>query len=265
MTPAIYNDTSLIWKELTKEATELNEEIKVAKEKKLQTELELHKKLLNYFHVGDYYYYIFNLKRPEFDFVSEDVSKVLGYSAEEMNIEHFLSIIHPEDQPFVVAFEAKMVEFFKTLPAQEILYYKFTYDYRLRKKDGKYVRLLQQIVTIDLDENNIAMRTLGVHTDITYIKDEGRPVLSFIGLNGRPSYVNVANHESSVNDTVPILTKREREILNLLIAGKTSDEISKILFVSKHTVDSHRKNLLSKTNCCNTSILISDAIKKGWV
>ncbi len=40
------------------------------------------------------------------------------------------------------------------------------------------------------------------------------------------------------------LTEREIEVIQLLLEGKTSKEISGILFISKHTVDTHRSNIL---------------------
>jgi DNA-binding NarL/FixJ family response regulator len=43
------------------------------------------------------------------------------------------------------------------------------------------------------------------------------------------------------------LTKREIEIVNLVLQGKTSSEIGDFLFISKHTVDTHRRNICEKT------------------
>lgn len=43
------------------------------------------------------------------------------------------------------------------------------------------------------------------------------------------------------------ITKREREILALMINGKTSPEIAETLFISYHTVENHKKNLRVKT------------------
>ncbi len=45
---------------------------------------------------------------------------------------------------------------------------------------------------------------------------------------------------------VPMITKREKEILTLIAEGFTNPEIAEKLFVSSSTEDSHRKNLLAK-------------------
>lgn len=55
------------------------------------------------------------------------------------------------------------------------------------------------------------------------------------------------------------LTDREIEVLKLLVHELTTKEIAEKLFVSERTVDSHRKNLLRKTNSKNTVGLIKYA------
>lgn len=53
------------------------------------------------------------------------------------------------------------------------------------------------------------------------------------------------------------LTEREAEIVTLLLEGMDSQEIAEQLFISKHTVDTHRRNILHKTNTENTSRLFA--------
>ena len=52
--------------------------------------------------------------------------------------------------------------------------------------------------------------------------------------------------EAVFASTVGTLTRREREVLKLVLDGNTSQEISEMLFVSLHTINSHRKNILKK-------------------
>lgn len=61
------------------------------------------------------------------------------------------------------------------------------------------------------------------------------------------------------------LTRREKEILQLLAEGLSNKEIADILFVSERTVVGHKSNLLSKTGCKNTIGLLSYAIKNKLV
>lgn len=70
---------------------------------------------------------------------------------------------------------------------------------------------------------------------------------------------------SPVNNDLPMITKRESEILKLIADGLTNQEIGDKLFISPLTVDTHRKNLLLKFNARNTAILIKTAVSKGYV
>lgn len=58
------------------------------------------------------------------------------------------------------------------------------------------------------------------------------------------------------------LSEREHEVLECIAAGLTTHEIADKLFISKNTVESHRKNLLYKLNARNTAELVNNAYKR---
>jgi DNA-binding NarL/FixJ family response regulator len=58
-----------------------------------------------------------------------------------------------------------------------------------------------------------------------------------------------------------LLTRREIEVLKLIAEGLTNQEIADKLFVSTSTVDSHRKNLISKLQVKNTAALVRTALE----
>lgn len=248
----IFQEANKLWQEFTKDAQ--NQKV---------NQFKVPKELLKLFHVGEFYYYVFDVKNSVFEMMSEEVEKVLGYDHKSIDVPFFLSRIHPDDQPYFLNFENKVTSFFSTLKPHQILNYKVSYDYRIKKSDGDYIRILQQVVTIQVDGKNV-IRTFGIHTDISHLKPLGVPVLSFLGLNGEPSYLGVEVDNVFLTASVT-LTRRETEIIHLLVKGKSSAQIAKDLFISKFTVDTHRRNLLRKTECGNTSSLIFMAIEKGWV
>lgn len=61
------------------------------------------------------------------------------------------------------------------------------------------------------------------------------------------------------------ISPREKEVIQLIIDGNTTKEIAKKLFLSKHTIESHRQNILSKLQLKNTAELVKYAIQKGLV
>ncbi len=70
------------------------------------------------------------------------------------------------------------------------------------------------------------------------------------------------SHEASLtiekdeDSKIPIVTRREKEVLQLIAAGMTNSEIATKLFISTTTVDTHRKNLLAKFEAKNTAVLV---------
>ncbi len=67
--------------------------------------------------------------------------------------------------------------------------------------------------------------------------------------------------EKSKEDNI---TPREKEVILLIAEGLTTKEIAARLFLSKHTVESHRQNILLKLNMKNSTELVKYALKKGW-
>ena len=62
-----------------------------------------------------------------------------------------------------------------------------------------------------------------------------------------------------------VLTRREKEVLELIGDGMTNAEIAQKLFISVTTVDTHRKNLLAKFDTKNTAALIKIAVSRGYL
>jgi DNA-binding NarL/FixJ family response regulator len=59
------------------------------------------------------------------------------------------------------------------------------------------------------------------------------------------------------------LSKRETEVLQLIAEGLTNAEIAEKLFTSKRTIETHRQNIIEKTQAKNTAALISYAVRQG--
>ena len=62
---------------------------------------------------------------------------------------------------------------------------------------------------------------------------------------------------------IPNLTNREKEVLKLIAEEATTDEISKMLHISTNTVETHRKNLISKFQVRNSVGLVKSAMELG--
>ncbi len=226
--------------------------------------LDLYKKLWNFILAGDSYYFVLNHHTLQCDVVSNEVENIHGCKPSEFDLISMSDLIHPDDFPYFLSIGRKLQAFFSQLPIDKVTKYKLRHDVRYRKSNGDYIRLLYQGFVIEHDSEGRLLRSFGIHTDITYLKKEGKPTLSFIGIDGEPSYIDV-DLQNDFDKNKDDFTRREKDILKLLIEGKLSKQISSILHIAKQTVDTHRKNMLHKKNINNTGELVAKAILNGWI
>jgi len=77
--------------------------------------------------------------------------------------------------------------------------------------------------------------------------------------------INTIDVNKHLNTPLPVISTREKEVLQLIADGLTNPQIAAQLFISLHTVDSHRKNLLTKFGVSNTATLIKIAVRNNMV
>ena len=130
------------------------------------------------------------------------------------------------------------------------------------------------IVTMHEDKEYL-LQSLAAGADGYFLKKDADTEL-FAAIekirNGK-NYVSPHLSEELANDweqirvgfTKPLLTKREREVLKLIAEGKSNKEIADLLFVSVHTVERHRANIMEKLNLKRTADLVKYAIQKGYI
>ena len=63
----------------------------------------------------------------------------------------------------------------------------------------------------------------------------------------------------------PALTVRERQVLKLIGEGKSKKEIADLLYISIHTVEHHRENIMNKLNLKTTPDLVKYAVQKNYI
>ena len=75
----------------------------------------------------------------------------------------------------------------------------------------------------------------------------------------------LALRKNNSDSNVPVITRREKEVLELIADGMTNNEIAQQLFISSTTVDTHRKNLLAKFEAKNIASLIKQAMQMSII
>jgi DNA-binding CsgD family transcriptional regulator len=130
------------------------------------------------------------------------------------------------------------------------------------EEQEKSSSLIRRILT---STQNIHFITLQLHPDSAYSNE-------VINLFDTPTLICFKVNEilnsflsDQSKDTDTELTKREIEVLRLVTRGHSNKEIADQLFVSIHTVISHRKNISEKTGIKSASGLTMYAILKKIV
>jgi DNA-binding CsgD family transcriptional regulator len=78
-------------------------------------------------------------------------------------------------------------------------------------------------------------------------------------------YIRQAVYHFEGPDLEGNLSRREAEVLSLIGKGYSTKQFASILFISEQTVSKHRKNMLAKTGCNNSTQLFKLAISNGYL
>ena len=70
---------------------------------------------------------------------------------------------------------------------------------------------------------------------------------------------------SGAEDAYDLLTPREREVLQLVVEGKSNKEVANLLNLSVYTVETHRSNIMQKLNLKGVPELTLYAVRKGII
>jgi PAS domain-containing protein len=114
--------------------------------------------------------WILNVRTGQYVFVSENVGRFLGYPAEAFTkggLAFSSTLLHPADSPRLWKLVKQLWESLLALPVPQREDCQFNYDYRLRKADGTYIRVLEQSLVLDMDARGNVTHVLGMCTDIT--------------------------------------------------------------------------------------------------
>lgn len=128
-------------------------------------------------------------------------------------------------------------------------------------KGGYFVGLLQAVPLACDSLGHVAYMYTSI-TDITHLQFDDHNLKACIIDSSDENNIQIINMLENNDDIIDIkLSKSEIKILELLAKGMNAKEIAESLFISEHTVKTHRKNMIQKTNVKNTAELISKAGK----
>lgn len=193
---------------------------------------------------------IVDLRLVEHIFVSPGVQVLLGCPVADFSLAWLYSRVHPDDAALLGQATALSARWLNER-RHEALGHVFTADYRLRHQAGHYLRVLRHNFPLAFGPDGTPTVAGSTFTDITHHKhttDLGFHSSHLQLQQWLDELVRPAAHQA--------LSARERQVLDQVLQGHSSQQIADQLHVSVHTVNTHRRNITAKTHSHNLSDLL---------
>jgi DNA-binding CsgD family transcriptional regulator len=202
--------------------------------------------------VSNQFLAVFDMISMQPEFVSQGSIQLMGISPEDLTSYHFKEATHPDD---LRRHELGLVKLFKI--AHELFVAKkgeqlLSENLRKRNITGNYSNQLIQCYLFYSRVPYETVYNIHINTDISWCKKIKHGFHYYVGND--LSYFRYPDEELLM--TGNIFSEREFEIIRLVQEGLDSEQIAEKLFLSRHTVNTHRKNILEKTGKAHISDLI---------
>lgn len=232
------------------------------------------KQIGSFFSPGLFYYYVLNFQNLKIEYVDPAIHNVLGIDPCQFTVENALKML-PADEIKIMAKKEALVANFLTsfLHPDQIMNYKVVYYLRILDTSDNILTLLHQATITKVSESGKVEHVLGIHTDVSHLNLPYNNKVSFINIKNGPSYFNLdpediifnPSNSSLENSYISSLSKREIEVLCLVSQGLTAKQIAEQLYVSKHTIRTHRQNILLKSNLPNMTAVVAKCMAEGII
>jgi DNA-binding CsgD family transcriptional regulator len=126
---------------------------------------------------------------------------------------------------------------------------------KIKHKTGRIVRLLLRHYTLETTEDGFPTLAAITIDDVTHLmKSDFYWGRIECGKESRQMHHLISTDK--IQTPHDILSDREKTIVTILAEGKESKEIGKLLYISSHTVDNHRRNMINKLGVRDTTGLV---------
>ena len=206
------------------------------------------------------FYCITNTVNQDFEYVSKNFKACTGLSKEKMlegGMDYFWTLFHPKDIKLWLSSLKELMEFtMNELDDEKRKRMSYSWNYRIKNAQGKYINIIQNTTPLQFDKDNKPIIGLAHYTVL-----DGKMNMDICAcakyLNNDNEYETLFYKNMSNTNLLDVISNRERDVIRLLLSKKTSLQISEALNISKHTVDTHRRNILKKLNLTSTFELLS--------
>tara|TARA_B100000929_G_C15488697_1_gene413675 strand:+ start:945 stop:1754 length:810 start_codon:yes stop_codon:yes gene_type:complete len=232
------------------------------------------KRYASLFSLGNSYLYIVNLHDFELEYISKSVESFVDIKAENVELKDLMKTVLPEEIDNINLKSRVISDFYTSfLDADKVLSYKNIFSYRMRNASGDVRTMLYQAIPLSVLENGMPEHVLCIQTDVTHMKVTSTNAVSFININGGKSYFNIdvvtgkfsPELCEEAGDLSDLFSEREKQIVIMFSRGLNAEQIARKLNLSHHTIKTHRKNILNKSGCTNTTEVVAKCLTNGVI
>ena len=164
----------------------------------------------------------------------------------------FVEKIHPDDRQVYDYQDSQLTSFLDECHSVEEKFdVRSLCTYRIRHNAGFYRLYKEYLQPIEFDAAGNLLTKLVLLTDITDQLPTHTHYVRIYGVKGKERLAQLDTSQNRVTK-LQALSEREREIVKYLMQGLNSAQIGEKVFVSKHTVDTHRRRILQKLQANDT-------------
>ena len=208
---------------------------------------------------NDQFFYVGDLPKMEILFVSKRSAQMMGIRPEDLRPNHFVEAVNPDDLKKASLGRVKLFKMEHTVSVAKAGYSLFSSNFRMRNAKGAFSNFLFQLYVFYSKFPYESAFVIKVHTNIDWC---GKMKHDFHYYSGNDlSYFRYPDEELLMMG-IPF-TNREFEIINLVATGLHTKEIAEKLFISPETVNTHRRNILKKSDKTTISDVIYDLKEQG--
>jgi DNA-binding CsgD family transcriptional regulator len=225
--------------------------------------IELSKLLGEYAKLNNQFISIFNTKTQKVLFLSDNYLDVMGYGCTEEQYKRWSTIYWMRDLPLSQSwFFVQMTTFFKNIVQPKLREAKekksltwYMHNFLLKPPKSYLHHISLTGTGLELMTDGSMLIMLLIIKDVGGQIKESENWWAEFRINGEETYT--FHHEEKKFLKGSILSEREKEILLLIEQGLDTKDVAEKLFISPHTVDKHRKNMLDRTGAKDTSSLLN--------
>ena len=203
--------------------------------------------------LGTSYSYILNNRTDKIKAVESIILDVHPFKNIPKKYEEIVDLYCREDIDFVKFAEKKGLEYLQNKDEKND--YVIEYGYRIRNYLNQFIYFIHQTIHHFSDDNTIIKFSYHRNIYLDVLIEQNKYFVTVRNL--KTNVIERSFLYDALKIEFPNLSKREREITNLIIDGVSDRQISDKLFISYNTVRTHRKNILRKTECKSGLELLS--------